>query len=240
MIGERTNVTGSARSARSSRPATWRGRRGRASAGAERRHALDVNMDADLLDGERAMAALPQPARDRARGARLPIVVDSSRRSVIEAGLMPPGQGVVNSISLKEGEQPFLEHARTIRRYGAAVVVMAFDEQDSGDGRLEGRDLRTRVPPADRAQGSRPRTSSSTRTCWPSRRGSRSTTSSRGRSSSPCPDQGALPGRTDERRHLEPVSPSAGTSTYGRRCTRPSSTTRSAPASTWGSSMRVS
>src|SRR5207248_7904340 len=66
--------------------------------------------------------------------ARIPIVVDSSRWSVLEAGLKClQGKGVVNSISLKEGEEPFLEQARRIRRYGAGVVVMAFDEQGQAD-----------------------------------------------------------------------------------------------------------
>ena len=114
--------------------------------------------------------------------ARLPIVIDSSRWSVIEAGLKClQGKGVVNSISLKEGEEPFLEHARVIRRYGAGVVVMAFDEQgqaDTVERKVEICERAYRLADGAgrvRARGHR----SSTRTCSPSRPGSRSTTSSR-------------------------------------------------------------
>src|SRR5207253_6103879 len=95
---------------------------------------IDVNMDADLLDGERAMTTFLNLIATEPEVARLPIVVDSSRWSVLEAGLKClQGKGVANSISLKEGEEPFLEQARRIKRYGAAVVVMAFDEQGQAD-----------------------------------------------------------------------------------------------------------
>ena len=113
--------------------------------------------------------------------ARIPIMVDSSRWSVLEAGLKClQGKGVVNSISLKEGEEQFLEQARRIKRYGAAVVVMAFDEQGQADT-VERKvdDLRPRLRPARRRGAGSPRTSSSTRTCSPSRPASRSTRSSR-------------------------------------------------------------
>jgi 5-methyltetrahydrofolate--homocysteine methyltransferase len=95
---------------------------------------LDVNMDADLLDSEEAMTGFLNLIATEPEIARIPIMVDSSRWSVLEAGLKcVQGKGVVNSISLKEGEQPFLEQARRIRNYGAGVVVMAFDEQGQAD-----------------------------------------------------------------------------------------------------------
>ncbi|MGH3056041.1 MAG: dihydropteroate synthase, partial [Gaiellaceae bacterium] len=95
---------------------------------------IDVNMDADLLDGERAMTTFLNLVATEPEVARIPIVIDSSRWSVLEAGLKcVQGKGVVNSLSLKEGEEPFLEQARAVRRYGAGVVVMAFDE----DGQAE-------------------------------------------------------------------------------------------------------
>ncbi|HET9242344.1 MAG TPA: methionine synthase [Gaiella sp.] len=135
MIGERTNVTGSARF----RSLVEAGDLEAAVEVAVEQvrsgaNALDVNMDADLLDGERTMTQYLNLLATEPEVARLPIVVDSSRWSIIEAGLKClQGKGVVNSISLKEGEEPFLEHARTIRRYGAAVVVMAFDEIGQAD-----------------------------------------------------------------------------------------------------------
>ena len=95
---------------------------------------LDVNMDADLLDGAQAMTTFLNLVATEPEVARLPIMVDSSRWSVLEAGLKClQGKGVVNSISLKEGEEAFLEQARIVRRYGAGVVVMAFDEQGQAD-----------------------------------------------------------------------------------------------------------
>ena len=130
MIGERTNVTGSARFRRLIESGDFQGAvdvaldqvRGGA-------NLLDVNMDADLLDSELAMTRFLNLLATEPEAARLPIVVDSSRWSVIEAGLKcVQGKGVVNSLSLKEGEEDFLAKARTVRRYGAGVVVMAFDE----------------------------------------------------------------------------------------------------------------
>jgi 5-methyltetrahydrofolate--homocysteine methyltransferase len=131
MIGERTNVTGSARFRRLVEAGDFQGAvdvaleqvRGGA-------NLLDVNMDADLLEGEQAMTTFLNLLATEPEVARLPIVVDSSRWSVLEAGVKClQGKGVVNSISLKEGEAAFLEQARTIRGYGAGVVVMAFDEE---------------------------------------------------------------------------------------------------------------
>ncbi len=135
MIGERTNVTGSARFRSlveaGDLEAAVEVALEQVRSGA---NALDVNMDADLLDGEATMTRFLNLLATEPEAARLPIVIDSSRWSVIEAGLKClQGKGVVNSISLKEGEEPFLEHARTIRRYGAAVVVMAFDEQGQAE-----------------------------------------------------------------------------------------------------------
>ena len=135
MIGERTNVTGSARFRSlveaGDLEAAVEVALEQVRSGA---NALDVNMDADLLDGEATMTRFLNLLATEPEAARLPIVIDSSRWSVIEAGLKClQGKGVVNSISLKEGEEPFLEHARVIRRYGAAVVVMAFDEKGQAE-----------------------------------------------------------------------------------------------------------
>jgi 5-methyltetrahydrofolate--homocysteine methyltransferase len=135
MIGERTNVTGSKRFRRLVESGDHQAAvdvaleqvRGGA-------NLLDVNMDADLLDSERAMTTFLNLIATEPEVARIPIMVDSSRWSVLEAGLKcVQGKGVVNSISLKEGEEPFLEQARRIRDYGAGVVVMAFDEQGQAD-----------------------------------------------------------------------------------------------------------
>ena len=135
MIGERTNVTGSARFRRLIEAGDFQAAvsvaleqvRGGA-------NLLDVNMDADLLDSEQAMTTFLNLVATEPDVARLPIMIDSSRWSVLEAGLKcVQGKGVVNSISLKEGEGPFLEHARRTRDYGAGVVVMAFDEQGQAD-----------------------------------------------------------------------------------------------------------
>jgi len=135
MIGERTNVTGSARfrrlvEAKDFQQATevaLEQVRGGA-------NLLDVNMDADLLDGEQAMTTFLNLLATEPEVARIPIVIDSSRWSVLRAGLeCVQGKGLVNSLSLKEGEASFLEQARTVRRYGAGVVVMAFDEQGQAE-----------------------------------------------------------------------------------------------------------
>jgi 5-methyltetrahydrofolate--homocysteine methyltransferase len=135
MIGERTNVTGSAKFRRLIEADDYQAavnvaldqvRNGA--------NLLDVNMDADLLDGEQAMTTFLNLIATEPEAARIPVMVDSSRWSVLEAGLKcVQGKGIVNSISLKEGEEVFLEHARTIRSYGAGVVVMAFDEQGQAD-----------------------------------------------------------------------------------------------------------
>ena len=95
---------------------------------------IDVNMDEALLDSEHAMTTFLNYIATEPEIARVPIMIDSSKWSVIQAGLKcVQGKGVVNSISLKEGEADFLEKARIVRRYGAAVVVMAFDERGQAD-----------------------------------------------------------------------------------------------------------
>ena len=135
VVGERTNVTGSARFRRLIESGDFDAAvdvaldqvRGGA-------NVLDVNMDADLLDGPLAMARFLDLLAAEPEIARLPIMVDSSRWEVLETGLRHiQGKGIVNSISLKEGEDAFLEHARRIHRYGAAVIVMAFDERGQAD-----------------------------------------------------------------------------------------------------------
>ncbi|WP_433009168.1 methionine synthase [Kribbella sp. CA-294648] len=135
MIGERTNVTGSARFRRliesGDHQAALDVALEQVRGGA---NLLDVNMDADLLDSEEAMTTFLNLVATEPEVARIPIMIDSSRWSVLEAGLKcVQGKGVVNSISLKEGEEQFLEQARRIRDYGAGVVVMAFDEQGQAD-----------------------------------------------------------------------------------------------------------
>ncbi|GAB3681210.1 methionine synthase [Actinocorallia lasiicapitis] len=135
MIGERTNVTGSAKFRRliegDDHQAAVDVALEQVRGGA---NLLDVNMDADLLDSEEAMTTFLNLIATEPEVARIPIMVDSSKWSVLEAGLKcVQGKGVVNSISLKEGEGPFLEQAAKIRSYGAGVVVMAFDEQGQAD-----------------------------------------------------------------------------------------------------------
>src|SRR6201999_1163779 len=95
---------------------------------------IDVNMDEGMLDGEAAMTKFLNLVAAEPEVCRVPIMIDSSKWSVIEAGLKcVQGKAVVNSISLKEGEAAFLANAQQIMRYGAAVVVMAFDEQGQAD-----------------------------------------------------------------------------------------------------------
>ncbi len=141
-VGERTNVTGSKRFARLIREDQYdealsvaldqvRG-------GAQ---ILDVNMDEGMLDGKEAMIKFLNLIASEPEIARIPIMIDSSKWEIIEAGLKcVQGKGVVNSISLKEGEESFLEQARKVKMYGAATVVMAFDEKgqaDTYDRRIE-------------------------------------------------------------------------------------------------------
>jgi 5-methyltetrahydrofolate--homocysteine methyltransferase len=134
-IGERTNVTGSAKFRKLIEAGDYQAAlavaRSQVESGAQ---VLDVNMDEGLLDSEKAMVTLLNLIASEPDIARVPVMIDSSKWSVIEAGLKcVQGKAIVNSISLKEGEGPFLEHAKKIRRFGAAVVVMAFDEQGQAD-----------------------------------------------------------------------------------------------------------
>src|SRR5487761_162073 len=135
LVGERTNVTGSARCRRLIESGDYTGAvavaldqvRGGA-------NLLDVNMDADLLDSEEAMTRFLNLVATEPEIARVPIMVDSSKWTVLEAGLKcVQGKGVCNSISLKGGEAAFLEQAGKVREYGAAAVVMAFDEAGQAD-----------------------------------------------------------------------------------------------------------
>jgi 5-methyltetrahydrofolate--homocysteine methyltransferase len=135
MIGERTNVTGSARFARLIKSGNYADA---AQVAAEQvrngANLIDVNMDEGMLDSELAMTTFLNYVATEPEIARVPIVIDSSKWSVIEAGLKcVQGKGVVNSISLKEGEADFLHKARLVQRYGAGVVVMAFDEVGQAD-----------------------------------------------------------------------------------------------------------
>ncbi|MFL6144294.1 MAG: methionine synthase [Labedaea sp.] len=135
MIGERTNVTGSKRFRRliesDDHQAAVAVAVEQVRGGA---NLLDVNMDADLLDSEQAMTTFLNLIATEPEVARVPIMIDSSKWTVLEAGLKcVQGKGIVNSISLKEGEESFLEQARQVRRYGAGVVVMAFDERGQAD-----------------------------------------------------------------------------------------------------------
>ena len=135
MVGERTNVTGSARFRKlieaNDYAAALEVARQQVENGA---NMLDVNMDEGMLDSEQAMVTFLSLIAAEPDIARVPIMIDSSKWSVIEAGLKcVQGKAVVNSISMKEGEAPFLDHARKVRRYGAAVVVMAFDEKGQAE-----------------------------------------------------------------------------------------------------------
>ena len=135
MIGERTNVTGSAKFARLIKTGNYSEA---VNVAAEQvrngANMIDVNMDEGMLDSEQAMTTFLSYIATEPEIARVPVVIDSSKWSVLEAGLKcVQGKSVVNSISLKEGEADFLEKAKLVRRYGAGVVVMAFDETGQAD-----------------------------------------------------------------------------------------------------------
>ncbi|MCM8731741.1 methionine synthase [Hephaestia sp. GCM10023244] len=134
-IGERTNVTGSARFKKlimaGDYPAAVEVARDQVENGAQ---VIDVNMDEGLLDSVEAMTIFLKLIAAEPDIARVPVMIDSSKWSVIEAGLKcVSGKPIVNSISMKEGEEEFLAHARLVMAYGAAVVVMAFDETGQAD-----------------------------------------------------------------------------------------------------------
>ncbi|HTM66274.1 MAG TPA: dihydropteroate synthase, partial [Flavipsychrobacter sp.] len=134
-IGERTNVTGSKKFARLVRENKYEEAlsvaRQQVEGGAQ---ILDVNMDDALLDGEQAMTTFLNLLQSEPDIAKIPIMIDSSKFSIIEAGLKcVQGKCIVNSISMKEGEEKFIEQAFTCRAYGASVIVMAFDENGQAD-----------------------------------------------------------------------------------------------------------
>src|ERR687886_2266610 len=134
-IGERTNVTGSKKFARLIRDNKYEEAlsvaRQQVENGAQ---ILDVNMDDALLDGVKAMTTFLNLLQSEPDIARIPIMIDSSKFEIIEAGLKcVQGKSIVNSISLKEGEAKFIEQAYICKSFGAAVVVMAFDEYGQAD-----------------------------------------------------------------------------------------------------------
>jgi 5-methyltetrahydrofolate--homocysteine methyltransferase len=147
MIGERTNVTGSKKFARlitsGDYGAALEVALDQVRGGA---NILDVNMDEGMLDGAAAMTKFLNLVGSEPEICRIPVMVDSSKWEVIEAGLKClQGKGVVNSISLKEGEEDFLNKARLVQRYGAAVVVMAFDEKGQADNTTRRLEICTRA-----------------------------------------------------------------------------------------------
>ena len=143
VIGERTNITGSPRFAKALKAGDWEAclaiARQQVESGA---NVIDINVDEALIDGEATMVRFLNLIAAEPEIARVPVMLDSSKWSVLERGLQClQGKGIVNSISLKDGEAEFLRRARLVRRYGAAVVVMAFDEQ----GQAATRDEKVRI-----------------------------------------------------------------------------------------------
>ncbi|MBP6307801.1 MAG: dihydropteroate synthase, partial [Opitutaceae bacterium] len=143
VVGERTNITGSPKFAKAIKAGDWAAAleiaRQQVASGA---NIIDVNVDEALIDGEATMVKFLNLIAAEPDITRVPVMIDSSKWSVLEAGLQClQGKGIVNSISLKEGEAEFLRRARLLRRYGAAAVVMAFDEQ----GQAASRDDKVRI-----------------------------------------------------------------------------------------------
>jgi 5-methyltetrahydrofolate--homocysteine methyltransferase len=143
VIGERTNITGSPKFAKALKAGDWDAclaiARQQVESGA---NVIDVNVDEALIDGEATMTRFLNLIASEPEIARVPVMIDSSKWSVLEKGLQClQGKGIVNSISLKDGEEEFLRRAGLIRRYGAAAVVMAFDEQ----GQAATRDEKVRI-----------------------------------------------------------------------------------------------
>ena len=134
-VGERTNVTGSAKFLKLIKEGNYDEAlsvaREQVEGGAQ---IIDVNMDEGMIDGEEAMVKFLHLIASEPDIARVPVMIDSSKWNIIEAGLKcVQGKSVVNSISMKEGEEAFIHHAKKIKRYGAAVIVMAFDEKGQAD-----------------------------------------------------------------------------------------------------------
>ena len=145
-IGERTNVTGSLRFAKLIKEGDFdtalEVARHQVENGAQ---IIDINMDEGMLDSQDAMVTFLNLVAAEPDISRVPIMIDSSKWEIIEAGLKCiQGKGIVNSISLKEGEDKFIEQAKLVRRYGAAVIVMAFDEDGQADTRERKREICTR------------------------------------------------------------------------------------------------
>ncbi|WP_417549134.1 methionine synthase [Methylophaga sp.] len=145
-IGERTNVTGSLRFAKLIKEGDYdtalEVARQQVENGAQ---IIDINMDEGMLDSQDAMVTFLNLVAAEPDISRVPIMIDSSKWEIIEAGLKCiQGKGIVNSISLKEGEAKFIEQAKLVRRYGAAVIVMAFDEDGQADTRERKREICTR------------------------------------------------------------------------------------------------
>jgi 5-methyltetrahydrofolate--homocysteine methyltransferase len=143
VIGERTNITGSPKFAKALKAGDWDAclaiAKQQVESGA---NILDINVDEALIDGEATMVKFLNLIAAEPDICRVPIMLDSSKWTVLEAGLQClQGKGIVNSISLKDGEAEFLRRARLVRRYGAAAVVMAFDEQ----GQAATRDEKVRI-----------------------------------------------------------------------------------------------
>lgn len=146
-VGERTNVTGSKRFLRLIKEGDFdtalEVARQQVEAGAQ---IIDINMDEGMLDGPEAMSRFLKLVAAEPEISRVPVMIDSSKWEVIEAGLKCiQGKGIVNSISMKEGEAAFIEQARLVRRYGAAVIVMAFDEVGQADTRARKTEICTRA-----------------------------------------------------------------------------------------------
>ena len=153
-VGERTNVTGSAKFRKLITAGDYNAAlaiaRDQVENGAQ---VIDVNMDEGLLESEQAMVTFLNLIASEPDIARVPVMIDSSKFRIIEAGLKcVQGKAVVNSISMKEGEEEFIKHAKVVRRHGAAVVVMAFDEKGQADTfAAQDRDLRARLQDFDGA-----------------------------------------------------------------------------------------
>ncbi|TCK18271.1 methionine synthase (B12-dependent) [Thiogranum longum] len=146
-VGERTNVTGSARFKRlileEQYDEALTVARDQVENGAQ---IIDINMDEGMLDGEKAMVTFLNLIAGEPDISRVPVMIDSSKWPIIEAGLKCiQGKGVVNSISMKEGEAAFIEHARLCRKYGAAIIVMAFDETGQADTQARKVEICTRA-----------------------------------------------------------------------------------------------
>ncbi|MGH8018176.1 MAG: dihydropteroate synthase, partial [Opitutaceae bacterium] len=143
VIGERTNITGSPKFNKAIKAGDWDAclsiARQQVESGAS---VIDINVDEALIDGEATMVKFLNLIAAEPEIARVPVMIDSSKWSVLEAGLQClQGKGIVNSISLKDGEDEFLRRAKRVMRHGAAAVVMAFDEQ----GQAATRDDKVRI-----------------------------------------------------------------------------------------------